>query len=80
MYRVGCLFGSVTVGFSEPRPLLDNLLRGMTLTQDEKDRLIPLLSLFCSLMINTLLAVHDDEFFKEDSDRPLSTLFLSISV
>lgn len=54
------LFGGAT-------PLLQIISRGIALTAEDTDRIVPLLAVFCSLFSLLIATLHDTEFFLEQS-------------
>ena len=47
--------------------LLQSLSRGLELADDDIARIVPLLSVFCSLFSYSMLSLHDAEFYGEDT-------------
>ncbi|EFN77772.1 ubiquitin-protein ligase E3C isoform X1 [Harpegnathos saltator] len=54
------LFGGAT-------PLLQIISRGIALSAEDTDRIVPLLAVFCSLFSLLIATLHDTEFFVEHS-------------
>ncbi|XP_072172763.1 ubiquitin-protein ligase E3C-like [Diadema setosum] len=60
-------------------PLLQTISRGIDLPTSDINRIIPLLSVFCSLFGHLLVSLHDSEFYGEDSD-PNKTSLMPFSI
>lgn len=54
------LFGSAT-------PLLQVISRGIQMTPEESDRVVPLLAVFCSLFSLLIVTLHDAEFYGDEN-------------
>ncbi|PSN48070.1 hypothetical protein C0J52_03451 [Blattella germanica] len=54
------LFGSAT-------PLLHVISRGIPMTPEDSDRIVPLLAVFCSLFSLLIATLHDSEFYADDN-------------
>ena len=52
--------------------LLQSLSRGLELADDDVTRIVPLLSVFCSLFTYSMLSLHDAEFYGEDKGEALA--------
>ncbi|XP_064626388.1 ubiquitin-protein ligase E3C-like isoform X2 [Lineus longissimus] len=48
--------------------LLQLLSRGLSMTLDEMNRIVPVLSVFCSMFCSSILTLHDAEFFGENEN------------
>lgn len=48
--------------------LLQLISRASVMTTEERNRVVPLLSLFCSLFSHSLLSLHDAEFYGDNTD------------
>ena len=57
-------------------PLLDLISRGTNLSTQEASVITPLLSLFSSLLSNTLFSVHDNEFYGVEGNTKRGWCFL----
>jgi hypothetical protein len=55
--------------FSSHTPLVQLLSRGLSMTFDEMNRIVPVLSVFCSMFCSSILTLHDAEFFGENEGR-----------
>uniref|UniRef100_A0A1B6EYS1 Ubiquitin-protein ligase E3C n=1 Tax=Cuerna arida TaxID=1464854 RepID=A0A1B6EYS1_9HEMI len=69
--------------FGSPTPLLNVISRGIAMTEQETERIVPLLATFCSLFSLLVATLHDAEFYNDDDVMvrgvatmpfPLSTL------
>ena len=56
--------------------LLQLISRASVMTMEERNRIVPLLSLFCSLFSHSLLSLHDAEFYEDDSGEMLTMLLV----
>jgi ubiquitin-protein ligase E3 C len=54
------LFGSAT-------PLLHVISRGIPMSPEDSDRIVPLLAVFCSLFSLLIATLHDSEFYADDN-------------
>ncbi|KAK7793688.1 hypothetical protein R5R35_013163 [Gryllus longicercus] len=54
------LFGSAT-------PLLHLISRGIPMTAEDSERIVPLLAVFCSLFSLLIVTLHDAEFYGDDN-------------
>ncbi|XP_063962252.1 ubiquitin-protein ligase E3C-like [Lytechinus pictus] len=55
-------------------PLLQTISRGIDLPSTDINRIIPLLSVFCSLFGHLLMSLHDSEFYGDDADTNRNSL------
>lgn len=55
-----------------PRRLIEILQRGNTLKEEDRLKFLPMLSVFCALFSNLLLAVDDEEFYQDSNFRRTS--------
>jgi len=63
------LFGSAT-------PLLQVISRGIAMSHEDSDRIVPLLAVFCSLFSLLIATLHDSEFYADDNPAGMcSALF-----
>jgi len=49
--------------FGTPTPLLSIISRGLKMSNSERDEIVPLLAVFCSLFQYLLVTIHDTEFY-----------------
>ena len=53
--------------FGNPTPLLHLLSKGLPLSDEETQRLVPLLAVFCSLFSLLIGTLHDTEFYMDNA-------------
>jgi len=58
--------------FGTPTPLLSIISRGLKMSPPERDDIVPLLAVFCSLFRYLLVTIHDTEFYGEQESRESS--------
>ncbi|XP_054278815.1 ubiquitin-protein ligase E3C-like [Macrosteles quadrilineatus] len=52
--------------FGSPTPLLTVIARGIPMSEQETERIVPLLATFCSLFSLLVASLHDAEFYSDD--------------
>lgn len=57
---------SQTSLFGSPTPLLNVIARGIAMTEEETERIVPQLATFCSLFSLLIATLHDAEFYNEE--------------
>jgi ubiquitin-protein ligase E3 C len=67
------LFGSAT-------PLLHIISRGIAMSHEDSDRIVPLLAVFCSLFSLLIATLHDSEFYADDNPTGTCTASVHFSV
>lgn len=54
--------------------LLQTLSRGLEMSDDDMQRIVPLLSVFCSMFSHSLYTLHDADFYGDMKSRILSLM------
>lgn len=58
---------SQTSVFGSATPLVNIISRGIPMTSEEAERVVPLLIVFCSLFSLLIATLHDSEFYGDDN-------------
>ncbi|XP_074640383.1 ubiquitin-protein ligase E3C-like [Tubulanus polymorphus] len=74
-----CISITTTSVTGAETPLLQLLSRGLSMTTIDRDRIVPVLSLFCSLFCTSIMSLHDAEFFAEDESSHRAAMSFTIS-
>ena len=60
--------------FGTGRPFLHVISRGIPMSPEDSDCIVPLLAVFCSLFSLLIATLHDSEFYSDDNHSGMYTI------